>query len=92
MSDEERKGAFYTELPLPSGMVQPTQFPGLRIFRGYTIPSWVDPESNIDLGVCKGCGAQIAWALTKNGKRAPIDKAGTNHFATCPKAESFRRK
>ena len=78
---------------------------------------------------CDGCGAEIVWGVTKNGKRTPLDAKSEKryvtvevyepdddstgnftfyraedkdhvalvdvfmpHFATCPKAEQFRKK
>jgi hypothetical protein len=56
---------------------------------------------------CKGCGAEILWVKSEKGKMIPIDKkvklvfykevgrfiqGHESHFATCPKADSFRKK
>jgi len=64
---------------------------------------------------CRGCGAEIIWAITEQGKRIPLDakderrfivgvnqaddeveavlcKTYTTHFATCPKADQFRKE
>lgn len=43
-----------------------------------------------DESKCKGCGATIYWVRHKNGKKAPYTVEGLNHFADCPKAQSFR--
>lgn len=43
------------------------------------------------VSTCKGCGAQMWWVKHNNGKRAPYDIDGTNHFVTCPRANDFRR-
>lgn len=52
---------------------------------------------------CKGCGREIVFLPTKNGKSIPVDYASydndavfdprfhTSHFATCPKAKEFRK-
>lgn len=40
---------------------------------------------------CKACGTQLAFVRHRNGKIAPYTLDGVNHFATCPKAEQFRR-
>ena len=54
---------------------------------------------------CKGCGKEIIFISTKNGKQIPcnperltiVTEAGgiaqgyTSHFATCPAAEQFRK-
>ena len=53
---------------------------------------------------CKGCGAEIAWVQVESGKLMPVDppsltvvtKEGKvitgqqSHFASCPKASTFR--
>lgn len=41
---------------------------------------------------CKGCGSPMYWVEHHNGKRAPYDEDGANHFVTCPKAANFRRR
>ena len=42
---------------------------------------------------CNGCDAPIYWFFNrKTGKKIPLDPDGTPHFASCPKAEQFRRK
>ena len=55
---------------------------------------------------CTGCGADIRWIKTVKGKSMPcnieevtiITKVGsiyrgfTPHWATCPKADEFRRR
>jgi len=57
-------------------------------------------------GTCRGCGIYIEWIKTKAGKNMPVDPAGVTiitkdgevkkgfipHWATCPKASSFRYK
>lgn len=45
-----------------------------------------------DHGICKGCKAEIYWVQHRNGKRAPYDPDGVNHFATCPQAHHFKTK
>lgn len=45
---------------------------------------------------CRGCGALIEWWTTTAGKPIPMnvtDDPGkvTTHFATCPKADRFRK-
>ncbi len=32
---------------------------------------------------CKKCGREISFAITKNGKRQPINPDGSNHFSSC---------
>jgi len=46
----------------------------------------------LGLGVCRSCGTAIAWCQTPKGKRAPIDRDGTSHFATCPSADAWRHR
>lgn len=46
----------------------------------------------VSLGVCAGCRRSIGWAQTPKGRTAPMDRDGTNHFATCPQAAEFRRR
>ena len=51
-----------------------------------------------DHGICRGCGEDIEWWKTPNNKPIPMNpmKSGsdsaTAHWATCPEAESFRKK
>lgn len=54
---------------------------------------------------CRGCGADIVWLKTAEGKSMPVNaetvEAGDqqfehgrhiSHFATCPEAGMFRKK
>lgn len=41
---------------------------------------------------CRSCNAEITWGETSNGKRAPFDPDGTNHFATCPQRRDWRKQ
>jgi hypothetical protein len=49
-------------------------------------------------GECAGCGEMVEWWRTPNQRPAPfnrmpdIDSQARSHFATCTKANSFRRK
>jgi hypothetical protein len=53
------------------------------------LPPWIVTG----LGRCRGCHAEVAWAQHEHtGGRAPFDRDGTSHFATCPQADQFRRK
>jgi len=62
----------------------------------------------LEMPKCKGCGAEIVWIKTANGKRMPLDSkekkfycaidgewkiyAGREaHWATCPKANDFKK-
>lgn len=47
--------------------------------------------------VCRSCGADILWCITKKGKKMPVDlppdgsdEPTTSHFATCPNADEHR--
>jgi hypothetical protein len=40
---------------------------------------------------CRSCHAVIFWGETPNGRRAPFDPDGQNHFATCPDRRAWRR-
>lgn len=42
-------------------------------------------------GKCSGCGKKIWWVTHLNGNTAPYTEEGLNHFADCPKAQSFRK-
>ncbi|MGA8594473.1 MAG: hypothetical protein WB676_06985 [Bryobacteraceae bacterium] len=43
-------------------------------------------------GTCRGCGAEIFWVKAfKSGKPVPYDPSGITHFATCSKAQEFRK-
>lgn len=39
-----------------------------------------------------GCGAEIWWVTTKFKKAMPLNADAAPHWATCPKAQDFRRK
>lgn len=45
-----------------------------------------------DRSTCRGCRAEIWWLVHRNGKKAPYDRDGTNHFITCSQAKEFKRK
>jgi hypothetical protein len=58
------------------------------------------------MATCKGCGAEIEWMFTENGHKMPVNKpmltvitkdgkviqGQESHFASCPKADDFRRR
>jgi hypothetical protein len=44
-----------------------------------------------DEGTCRGCPATIFWVRHQNGKTAPYEIDGTNHFVTCPASRTFRK-
>lgn len=45
---------------------------------------------------CRGCGKEIYWGKTKNGKAMPVSVLGNgdmvSHFYDCPKQGNFRKK
>ncbi len=57
------------------------------------------------MSFCKGCGVEIDWVQTANGKKVPVEKKRLNvvtdqgqvvvgrvsHFSTCPMADQFRK-
>ncbi len=51
----------------------------------YEIPDGT-PKSS-----CRGCHAVIYWIKTAKGKNMPVDPDGQPHWATCPKARSFKK-
>jgi hypothetical protein len=51
----------------------------------YDIPAGTAPSK------CRGCGAEIYWVKTRQGKNTPANHDGTSHFSTCPKADDFRK-
>ena len=58
-------------------------------------PTWDEtPEPAGDKAVCRGlhCGATIWWQITANGKRMPVNRDGTPHWATCPDSKFFKRR
>lgn len=57
---------------------------------------WIVPDGwsflNDKPGLCRSCGAPVLWLESKNGKKSPFNADGVNHFATCPQADSWRKK
>lgn len=46
-----------------------------------------------DTGVCRGCQATIEWWITPQNRPMPLDPGTFKpHWATCSKADNFRRK
>lgn len=45
-----------------------------------------------DHGICKYCGVDVWWAVSKTGHKAPFNQDGLIHFADCPNAAEARRK
>lgn len=64
------------------------------------------PRRKNQMQKCRGCGAEIIFVQSKNGKHIPCDpklrtivteegnvvKGYESHFATCPMANSFRKE
>lgn len=48
--------------------------------------------------VCRGCGEEITWYETPNGKKIPMNpmprgvSEAVAHWGTCTEADSFRKK
>jgi hypothetical protein len=38
---------------------------------------------------CRHCGQPIEWVVQANGRKAPVNPDGGNHFATC---HAWKRK
>lgn len=56
----------------------------------YNVPDGWDFDN---AGKCRSCGAPVGWARhSVTWKKAPFDPDGTSHFATCPDAQTWRRK
>lgn len=55
---------------------------------GWTVPSGYEPTN---VGACRSCQAPVLWAMTPIGRRMPLDRDGTSHFATCPQAGWWRK-
>jgi len=43
------------------------------------------------ISLCRGCGEGIYWIRTAAGKNMPVNPDGVSHFATCEKANTFRK-
>lgn len=47
-----------------------------------------DGRCNLDKG---GCGAELTWWETPNGKKIPMDEGTANpHWESCPNSDKFR--
>ncbi len=45
-----------------------------------------------DRSRCRSCGEPIAWIVTDNGKKMPVELAtNESHFARCPEAVKWRK-
>jgi hypothetical protein len=56
---------------------------------GWTIPEGYRPDNT---GRCRSCGAPVLWVITAAGKKMPLNRDGTSHFANCPEADKWRKK
>lgn len=56
---------------------------------GYVVPEGWSADRP---GLCRSCKADIMWATTPAGKPSPLNPDGTSHFATCPQADSWRKR
>jgi hypothetical protein len=56
---------------------------------GWTVP---DGYTADNVAHCRSCKAEILWAITPRGAKAPLDRDGTNHFITCPDRDRWRKK
>ena len=59
-----------------------------RAGREWQVPDGYQPSQP---GFCRGCNALVLWARTPRGKSTPLDADGGPHWATCPRANDFRR-
>lgn len=64
-------------------------FEDMTPYPRWTIPEGWQPDNE---GRCRSCGAEVLWCRTPAGKKAPIDRQGTSHFATCPQADQWRKR
>lgn len=61
----------------------------LETFGSFTVPPGYRP---VTIDRCRACGQSILWCYTRNDRYSPHDHDGTSHFATCPRADSYRRR
>jgi hypothetical protein len=63
-------------------------------YQDYAGRDWTVPDFYVvgNPGPCKGCGQVMLWTTTPAGKRAPLNADGSSHFATCLKADQFRKR
>jgi hypothetical protein len=60
---------------------------------GWVIPiGWTRADGTGRDAACRSCRAEVLWCTTPSGKRAPINRDGTSHFATCPQADAWRKR
>ena len=64
-----------------------------RLSRSATPEGWQLPAGYVPSpppSHCRSCGAEILWAVTRTGRRAPFNRDGTSHFSDCPQAAHWR--
>ena len=55
-------------------------------------PVTFEIPASADRGVCRSCGAEIAWVITKAGRKMPVELATKeSHFAHCSFAAQHRK-
>lgn len=57
-------------------------------FEGFEVPTGTTPSN---VAACRSCGAPVLWVTTAAGRKAPYDRDGRSHFATCPQAKAWRQ-
>jgi hypothetical protein len=57
-------------------------------------PGWTIPEGYTfsSMGLCRGCGARMAWTTTPADRASPLDQDGQSHFISCPDRDRFRKR
>lgn len=68
------------------GMFDATTPDGWVIPLGY-VAHFQDPPAH-----CRSCRAEILWATTPKGARAPLNRDGVNHFVTCPQSREWGKR
>lgn len=69
-----------------------TEFKSPRSDTDMTVPQSKHGEFT-NFSTCSSCQARVMWVITPAGRKMPVDP-GTDfsHFATCPNADSHRRR
>ncbi len=68
------------------------QHAGHETPHGWVVPEGYAIELREPPSRCRSCGAEIAWAITPAGKKAPLNRDGSSHFSNCPQAGTWRKK
>lgn len=63
-----------------------------KLPQGWVVPLGWSGELRDPPAQCRSCHAEVMWATTPAGKRAPLNRDGTSHFATCPQANDWRKR